>query len=320
MRISLADLKKMDLFQNIELDSIPEALTGSQRIIVEEGQLVLSPEMENNTLYLVLSGSLAVHLENPESKESEPIRHIYSGSCVGELSLIRDINPSAWIVAIEKTEMVAIDHEIFWKMITMDGLISKNLLSIVACRILDNTEIILKGRHRIQELEQVSMMDSLTQVFNRRWFDGALAAQMNRFRRKMEPFTLFMVDVDLFKNYNDTQGHLAGDNALTCLAGVLSESIRPSDFVARYGGEEFAVILPDTLEKDAAVVASRLLQAVESAPIHDRNNERLPSVTISIGMAQVRPNDTGKNLINAADEALYRAKENGRNCFCKAIK
>jgi len=320
MRISLADLKKTDLFRNIELDSIPEELTGNQRITFEKGQVILSPEMENHTLYLLLSGSLAVHLENPESKEYEPIRHIYSGNCVGELSLIQDIKPSAWIVAIEKTEMVAIDHEIFWKMITMDGLISKNLLSIVASRILDNTEVILKERYRIQELEQVSMTDSLTRVFNRRWFDGAIADQMNRFHRKMEPFTLFMVDVDLFKNYNDTHGHLAGDNALTGIAGVLSKKIRPTDFVARYGGEEFAVILPDTLEKDAAVIAGRLLPAVENALIYDRNKERLPSVTISIGIAQVRPNNTGKSLINEADEALYRAKENGRNCFCKALK
>ena len=129
-------------------------------------------------------------------------------------------------------------------------------------------------------------------------------------------FTLCMVDVDHFKHYNDNHGHQAGDVALFTLAKVVGENIRPTDFVARYGGEEFAVILPSTRVEDAGIVATRLCDAVKKATIKMPDGPVLPSITISMGIAQMCPGYSLTHLIEAADKQLYKAKQNGRDGFC----
>ena len=159
------------------------------------------------------------------------------------------------------------------------------------------------------------MVDGLTGIYNRRWFDKAMNRHLNRYQHSQETFTLCMVDVDHFKHYNDDYGHQAGDVALSTLAKVLSESVRPTDFVARYGGEEFSVILPGTSVEDAEIVATRLCNAVKQTKIVMPDGTDLPSITISMGIAQMRAGYAPADLIEAADKELYRAKKEGRDCF-----
>ena len=173
---------------------------------------------------------------------------------------------------------------------------------------------------RIMALSNMVTEDQLTKIPNRRTFDNRLGLEWERALRDQTPISLLMIDIDHFKNYNDTYGHQRGDLALQAVAKVLPQSIRRAvDFVARWGGEEFAVLLPNTDSKGALLVAELIRVKVESADITDIDGGILKKVTVSIGAdTQIPLQETSiENLISNADEALYRAKEMGRNSVCR---
>lgn len=164
----------------------------------------------------------------------------------------------------------------------------------------------------VAELQNASRYDALTGLLNRRAFDEALAAEVQRSRRLGETFSVLMLDADHFKEINDRDGHAAGDRALQHLGTLLAAHMRDIDRVGRYGGEEFVVLLPGTAQADASVTAERLREKVQALP--PRWQERVLPLTISIGVAQWRAaGDDVAALMARADAALYRAKEAGRN-------
>lgn len=166
----------------------------------------------------------------------------------------------------------------------------------------------LDSRRAMQKLEQQTLTDALTGIGNRRSFDLRLREEWTRHVRNAQPLSLLMVDVDYFKQYNDTHGHPAGDALLAQLARVLRSPLRASDFLARYGGDEFALVLPDTDEVGAMQVGERIRQAVARA--------RWPhtDLEISLGAATVTPSAMCdfSALLQAADQAMYQRKH-GRN-------
>ncbi|HEX6706993.1 MAG TPA: GGDEF domain-containing protein [Albitalea sp.] len=164
----------------------------------------------------------------------------------------------------------------------------------------------------VAELQNASRFDALTGLLNRRAFDEALAAEVQRSRRLVEAFSVLMLDADHFKDINDREGHAAGDRALQHLGTLLAAHMRDIDRVGRYGGEEFVVLLPGTAEQEARLTAERLRAKVEALP--PRWQERALRLTVSIGVSQWRgEGDDVASLMARADEALYRAKEAGRN-------
>lgn len=176
-----------------------------------------------------------------------------------------------------------------------------------------------------RELSELATQDGLTQICNRRRFDEYLDHEWRRLLRSQAPLSLILLDIDLFKQYNDTYGHLAGDQCLQQVAQSLKESMqRSTDLVARYGGEEFAIILPDTTETGAQFLAEQVRSQIAQMPILDLSSHGSGSiyhqVTVSIGVAShiPFPEASPKLLIAAADLALYRAKEQGRNRVCMA--
>lgn len=159
-----------------------------------------------------------------------------------------------------------------------------------------------------QKLQSLAITDGLTGLHNHRAFQDYLEEQFQVAMRNKQPLALLLMDVDHFKHYNDTYGHQAGDEVLRQVAQILQANVREGDFVARYGGEEFVVVLPRADWESAVAVAERLRRAVESAEWH------LRPVTGSFGVACLRPDmETRQELIEAADQALYQAKKNGRN-------
>ncbi|MBX3245099.1 MAG: diguanylate cyclase [Acidobacteria bacterium] len=158
------------------------------------------------------------------------------------------------------------------------------------------------------ELEKRSITDSLTGLMNRGYIEERLVEEMNRASRHRFPMCLLMIDVDNFKQYNDTYGHPAGDTALVMVAGALKDTLRAADVAARYGGEEFAVLLPQTAAEEGKAIAERLRQRIERTEFPKRR------VTISIGLAAYSNEFAEpKDWITAADMALYEAKGLGRN-------
>lgn len=168
------------------------------------------------------------------------------------------------------------------------------------------------------QLKQLAMCDPLTKIFNRRYFERQLNLEWRRAIRIPASLSLLMCDVDCFKIYNDTYGHQQGDECLRLVAQAISETVkRPADVVARYGGEEFAVILPHTPLRGAIEVAENIRAKIKQLHISHVNSPVSSTVTLSIGVASTFPNseDSPALLIEAADQALYVAKNRGRNCI-----
>jgi diguanylate cyclase (GGDEF)-like protein len=173
-------------------------------------------------------------------------------------------------------------------------------------------------KEALSAVERMALLDELTGVPNRRAFDRALAARMGDAQREGRPLSTLMIDIDLFKTFNDTLGHPEGDVALTAVARLLAGTLRrPADFIARYGGEEFVVLLPNTPGEGAEVVARRMTRAVHDAALaFEHGIDR--RVTVSIGMASA-VTSTGADLLRQADLALYLAKRAGRNGYASFV-
>jgi len=204
-------------------------------------------------------------------------------------------------------------------------------------KVIDDTRSMEQFQHRLEsnmsgimteigllrkELEQVkeeSMTDSLTGILNRKAFDAALEHIVLSARGQKKPFCVLLADIDHFKQFNDTYGHLVGDKVLRFVASTLKRCLKGNDIATRYGGEEFAVILPQTTLAGAGSISEQIRKAVSSGVLKDKSNgQGFGRVTISIGFAQFRMNELPNELIRRADRALYLAKERGRNRVEKA--
>ena len=171
--------------------------------------------------------------------------------------------------------------------------------------------------HRVRLLRvtrNAAIMDVLTGIYNRRFFDEMLEKQITLAKRRNDPLSLLIFDLDYFKKINDTYGHKAGDNMLQELTKGLKNSLRQSDILARYGGEEFAIIMPATDIASALEKAESLRKQVESGSFGSIVPGQSLKITISIGVATFQKHGTeSATLVTAADRALYKAKEGGRN-------
>lgn len=163
--------------------------------------------------------------------------------------------------------------------------------------------------------ESEARTDSLTGLANRRAFDDELGRRHAEWERNSTPFSLVILDVDHFKKFNDTHGHQAGDEVLREVAKAMVESARTMDICCRYGGEEFAIILPATEQENATVFAERVRLAIAARAVEHEG--KALQVTASVGLAQAQSGDDPKRILRRADEALYAAKEAGRNCGFK---
>lgn len=187
-----------------------------------------------------------------------------------------------------------------------------------AVNAIEQTHAIELARADNARLEALAHTDPLTQLLNRRALTVRLVAELERVRRYNSPLTMLMIDIDHFKAINDTHGHLAGDEVLRGVAGMLLRAVRSVDMVARYGGEEFVIALPETGEQGAVAFAERLRQRVESHPFPEVTAAHKRGVTVSIGVSTFpAPHvESAEDLFARADAALYRAKERGRNRVC----
>ena len=193
--------------------------------------------------------------------------------------------------------------------------IARNIMEIKAVE-----EELLRTQNRlmemVDELKKVSILDGLTGIANRRFFEEFSDREWKRAQRDKQPFTVVMIDLDCFKAYNDTYGHQRGDESLKAVAKILKDSMkRPSDLAARYGGEEFIVILPDTSKKGGYELAEKLRKKVLDLKLEHKNNICGNEITVSVGVAMdiAEPGKKLYDLIDKADKALYEAKNSGRN-------
>ncbi len=194
----------------------------------------------------------------------------------------------------------------------IDDFISKpyNMIEFFA-RVMAN----IKRGKLIKKLKEESEMDSLTKLYNRRTVFKFLEKAFANAKRYNQDLSFLMIDIDKFKNVNDTYGHIGGDEILRSIAKTIQSSVRESDIAGRFGGEEFSVVMPNTDIQGAGMVAEKIRKTIEENGVEFNNST--VNVTVSLGVSTIdRKNDTLENLVRKADEALYKAKDTGRNRVC----
>lgn len=210
--------------------------------------------------------------------------------------------------------------------------VSVETLREAVAKIAEETRVISAKNHKLQEdlaltttqlgemrenfdrAHHEAQIDPLTEVGNRKFFDREILRTLAEASAEQSQLCLLMVDIDLFKKFNDMHGHLVGDQVLRLVARTLVENLKGRDVIARYGGEEFVIVLPQTRLQDAERVANQLRIGLSTKQITRRGtNEILGAVTISLGVAEYVPGEDGDTLISRADVALYKAKQTGRN-------
>lgn len=183
---------------------------------------------------------------------------------------------------------------------------------------LQNSQQEIKNlRNDISSIRQEALTDALTGIANRKCFDDRMRMYVQEAMETGEPMCLLMLDIDHFKKFNDTYGHQLGDEVLKLVARTFTENVKGRDLPARYGGEEFSILLPQTALENTLVVAEQIRSTVERRRIVNRNNgQTLGAITLSVGAAQYRLGEPVATMLKRADEALYRAKRDGRNRVC----
>jgi len=309
----LGELAQTELFRDAPQETLTQVLSRTTPTELADGEVLLSPERPNHYLYVLLAGRLGLHFGSADSKE---IRELPAGVSVGEISLIDDAHPTAWIVAKGPCRVLPLPRELLFELVTDANPLAANLLRLLTHWIKLNTQRILSDQARIDELANHANIDGLTGLYNRRWMDNALPRLLEQSEVEETPLCVLLTDVDHFKKYNDSQGHQGGDRALIALGEVLKTSVRPYDYATRYGGEEFLVILPNTDLDEARSIAERIRLAAEARGISHADGTPLPGITLSIGIAERHAGHTPNAVIEAADACLYRAKAEGRNRCC----
>jgi diguanylate cyclase (GGDEF)-like protein len=232
------------------------------------------------------------------------------------LAITRLFGPDWYFVTVYPQTLLRPEALTAVKFIVVSGMISL-LIEIILMYSVLRQQIATP----LQELQQLSLLDGLTQLGNRRHFDTYLLQEWQQVQQQQQAASLSLIlcDVDYFKAYNDHYGHQAGDACLQQIAQALKTvTKRPDDLVARYGGEEFAVILPRTDRSGAIAIATTLQQAIQQLQLPHSASSISPVVTVSLGISTLIGQDaaTIETLIATADQALYQAKQNGRNQLC----
>lgn len=303
------NLSKFHVLRHMDIDSVWGILNTCEIRELEPGEQLLALGAANQQMYILLSGRCGVYLDEAR----DPVFYLEPGQSAGEMSLLDDSPASANVVATESTRVLVVEELSFWRLIRASHEFSTNLLLLFANRLRVNNTSLCASAEKQRRFESEAMSDGLTGLHNRRWLEQKLWRLMQRYVRSNRPLCLIMLDVDHFKKFNDSQGHLAGDAALCALAQAMVKYLRPLDIAIRYGGEEFTVILPETDTQGAKIAAERLRTFISQMDIVGPENEPLPQITVSMGLAEMKMDDTPQALIKRADSALYVAKENGRN-------
>ena len=304
-------LEGLELFRGVSPEDIAHLLAECGRRDLAAGELLLTPGERNEHVFIVLSGSLSVHVGAPDTPS---LATMEPGACVGEMSIIEDRDPSAFVVGRETSHLLVIHQSILWKMVDASHDLAKNLLIVLSERVRSHNRVIAESYGELRRAEASAHTDALTGLGNRHAMEAAFPREIERSTRDDETLSLIMLDLDNFKKLNDRFGHVAGDKVLVSIAQILNSQFRPTDILIRYGGDEFAVLLPNVDLEKALMIAERVREAIERfGLLGEEVVAESPAVSVSIGVAELGESESLDDLLHAADSAMYRAKASGRN-------
>ncbi len=303
-------LDGLRLFKGVHPDDIQDLLPRCDRRDLAAGEVLLSPGDSNEHVFIVLSGSLDVHVGSPDTPA---LTTMETGDCVGEMSIIEDRDPSAYVIGAENTHLLLIHRSVLWSMVDASHEFAKNLLVVLSERVRSHNQLIASNYGELRKFERHATTDALTSLANRHAMEAVFPKLIRQCANEDKPVSLMMIDVDNFKQFNDMLGHVAGDRALSIVSRVLRRQFRSHDLLVRYGGDEFAVLLPGVKLSEALAVGERVRKAISGETGNGDDSLIQIPVRISMGVAQLCPNGDLDTLIRDADAALYRAKNAGRD-------
>jgi diguanylate cyclase (GGDEF)-like protein len=299
------------LLEDAPAESVVGALSRSRVICAAPGETVLAAGAFNDKVYVVLRGTLRVDLDG---RGEGSARHLGRGECIGELSVIDGSRASVPVLAVDRCELLALEGDDVLALAEASHAVARNLLRILSRRLRGTNELLRKEASESESLRMRSVVDVLTGLYTRAWLDETLERMAQRSDGGDPQFSLIMADVDHFKEFNDTWGHVVGDRVLQKVGAILRTVLRPSDAATRYGGEEFVIVLPGIAAPErAAHVAERIRDAAHATVLMPEMGAASPRLTISLGVAVRQPRETARELLRRADEAMYRAKRTGRD-------
>jgi diguanylate cyclase (GGDEF)-like protein len=303
----LAHLRETDFLSLLPSPTLELLARECREVVLGPGEVLFHEGAEGRAMYVVVEGRVGVFKGKKEIATGGP------GNYYGEMALIEDKVRSATVKAVEPALLLEISEEQFRQHVTAHPASLMAMMRTISSRSRHDLDKLTETN---AELERLSTLDTLTGVANRRRFDEVLGHEWRRAAREAAPLALVFCDIDSFKAYNDTYGHLAGDAVLKQVAReVNAASHRPGDLAARYGGEEFVLVLPGTTEEGARTLAERLRARVKELAIPHARSRHGAHLTISLGVACQVPQKGSDpaELLALADRAVYAAKAEGRN-------
>lgn len=311
-------LQDVDIFSPLtdeERSSIAGVLTPHE---YEAGDALFYQGEQGTEMFIVREGSIAIEMET-DAGETIEIATLAEGEFLGEMSLFEDAPRSATCRSKGKSFLYGLSMDEFSRLMAERPSVAikvmNRMMRIVAER-LQRSSAFLSGMVQWGEsARKRSITDEFTGLFNRRFLDEALETQFSRAEEKGDPLSFVMIDLDHFNELNEEYGHEVGDEVIRAASTVFKEHFAEEHIVARYGGDEFAALLPGTTGEEAWKTCEAIRAAVEELPILLEQGGSISKVTTSQGVASF-PKDASEKraLWDAADKALYAAKERGRNC------
>ena len=301
-------LRSATLFHGVPEAVLVQHLSKSELTPLASGQVLLIPGLNNDTIYIILSGRLRVQTQE---HDIEPIAILGAGECVGEMSMLGAAPVSAYVIAATPCNLLAIEHADMWELINSYHAAAHNMLNILTSRIRSTNRIAAENLERELGFSGEAPVDELTGLFNPQWMHAKLARHLLRSLVGKRHSCLLLMEMDNHKEFIQRYGQLGGDQALRNIAYTMLSCLRPDDQAGRHDGERFAIFLPDTSLADACTAAERLMTDIDKSMVVLPSGDSLPAITVSIGLSAAHTDDTLESLYARAEKALRLARDLG---------